>query len=104
MRKQIWLAAVLVLFIAAGIACAAGKSSEETGKEIFNDPQLGGSTNESSCNSCHAGGKGLENAAGKKKFSKLVNNCLVGKMEGEKLDGRTVSMPSLKKYIQSLGN
>ena len=104
MRKQIWLAALAVLIIAAGIACAAGKSSEETGKEMFNDPKLGGSANESSCNSCHAGGKGLENAAGKKKFSKLVNNCLVGKMEGEKLDGRTVSMRSLKKYIQSLAN
>ena len=104
MRKQIWLAAVLVLFITAGIACAAGKSSEETGKEMFNDPKLNGSANESSCNSCHAGGKGLENAAANKKFSKLINNCLVTRMEGEKLDGRTVSMKSLKMYIQSLGN
>ena len=104
MKKQIWLAAVPAILFAAGIACAAGKSSAEMGKELFSDSKLNGSANESSCNSCHAGGKGLENAAGKKKFSKLVNNCLVGKMEGEKLDGRTVSMRSLKKYIQSLGN
>ena len=104
MRKQIWLAALAVLFIAAGIACAAGKSSEETGKEMFNDPKLNGSTNESSCNSCHAGGKGLENAAANKKFTKLINNCLVTRMEGEKLDGRKVSMRSLKMYIQSLHN
>ena len=102
MKKQIWLTAVAVLFIAAGFAYAAGKSSAEMGKEMFNDSKFNGSANESSCNSCHAGGKGLENAVGKKKFSKLVNNCLVGKMEGEKLDGRTVSMRSLKKYIQSL--
>jgi cytochrome c peroxidase len=104
MKKQIWLAAVPAILLAAGIAGAAGKSSVETGKEMFNDPKLSGSANDSSCNSCHAEGKGLENAAGKKKFSKLINNCLVGKMEGEKLDGRTVSMRSLKKYIQSLGN
>ena len=104
MRKRIWLAAVPAIFLAAGIASAAGKSSAETGKEMFNDPKLGGSSNESSCNSCHAGGKGLENAGKNKKFTKLVNNCLVGRMEGEKLDGRTVSMRSLKKYIQSLDN
>jgi cytochrome c peroxidase len=104
MRKQIWLTAVLALFFATGIACAAGKSSEEKGKEMFNDPKLGGSANESSCNSCHAGGQGLENAAANKKFTKLINNCLVGKMEGEKIDGRTVSMKSLKMYIQSLHN
>jgi cytochrome c peroxidase len=102
MKKQIWLAAVPAIFLAAGIAYAAGKSSAEVGKEMFNDPKLNGSANESSCNSCHAGGKGLENAAGNKKFSRLVNNCLVGKMEGEKLDGRTVSMRSLKMYIQTL--
>lgn len=104
MKKRIWLAAVPAIFFAATIACAAGKSSVETGKEIFNDPKLNGSVNESSCNSCHAGGKGLENAAGNKKFTKLINNCLVGKMEGEKIDGRSVSMRSLKMYIQSLHN
>jgi cytochrome c peroxidase len=104
MKKQIWLAAILTIFLAAGIGSAAGKSSAEKGKEMFNDPQLGGSNTDSSCNSCHAGGKGLENAWGNKKFTKLVNNCLVGRMEGEKIDGRTVSMRSLKMYIKSLTN
>ena len=102
MKKQMWLAAVLAMFLTTGIAQAAGKSSVELGKEMYNDPKLGGSTNESSCNSCHAGGKGLENAAEKKKFTKLINNCLVGQMEGEKIDGRKVSMRSLKMYIKSL--
>ena len=101
MKKQIWLAAVLAIFF-LGTAHAARKTSAELGQELFNDPKLNGSTDESSCNSCHAGGKGLENVAGKKKLSKLVNNCLVGKMAGEKLDGRTANMRSLKMYIQSL--
>jgi cytochrome c peroxidase len=104
MKKQILLAAVLVLVLATGIALAAGKSSSEIGKEMFNNPKLGGSSNESSCNSCHAGGKGLENAAANKKLSKVINKCLIGKMEGEKMDGRTVSMRSLKMFIQSLHN
>ena len=103
MRKQIWLAAVLTLFFAAGTAYA-GKISLEFGQELFNDPKLGGSINDSSCNSCHAGGKGLENAAANKKFSKLVNRCLVDKMEGEKMDGRKAPMRSLKKYVKSLSN
>jgi cytochrome c peroxidase len=104
MEKQMVFMAVTAIFLITGVAFAAGKSSVETGKEIFNDPKLSGSTNESSCNSCHARGKGLENAGTNKKFSKLVNNCLVGKMEGEKMDGRTVSMKSLKMYIQSLAD
>ena len=104
MKKQILLTAFVALALSSGVAFAAGKSSSETGKEMFNDPKLGSSSNESSCNSCHAGGKGLENAAANKKLSKVINKCLVGKMEGEKIDGRTVSMRSLKKYIQSLHN
>jgi len=104
MKRQKWLAVILVLFIAAGTAYAAGKSSTELGQELFNDPKLGGSTNDSSCGSCHAGGKDLENAVGNKKLTKLINNCLVGKMVGEKIDGRTVSMRSLKMYIKSLNN
>ncbi len=106
MRKQkIFAAAVVALFLMTGtIAFGAKKSSVELGQEMFNDPKLGDSVNESSCNSCHAGGKGLENVGEKKKISKLVNNCLVGQMAGEKLDGRKAAMRSLKMYIKSLSN
>jgi cytochrome c peroxidase len=104
MGKHKWLMIILVLFIAAGTAYGAGKSSAELGQELFNDPQFGSSTNDSACSSCHAEGKGLENAMGKKKLSKLINSCLVDKMGGEKLDGRTVSMRSLKMYMKTLHN
>ena len=96
--------------IAAGLAAAllitpsvwaAGKSSADKGKELFNDPKLGNSKNESSCTSCHADGKGLEKAGENKKLTKLINNCLVTNMEGEKIDGRTASMRSLKMFIKS---
>ncbi len=106
MRIQKIIAAIVAsLFILTGAsAYGAPKTSVELGQEMFNDSELGESTNESSCNSCHAGGKGLENVGEKKKISKLVNKCLVGQMAGEKIDGRTAAMRSLKMYIKSLSN
>jgi cytochrome c peroxidase len=106
MEKQNFVVtAVLVMFfLTATSVFGAGKTSAESGMEMFNDTELGGSTNESSCNSCHAGGKGLENAGEKKKLSRLVNKCLVGQMAGERIDGRKVAMRSLKMYIKSLNN
>ena len=103
MRKQrIFAVVVSAFFLMIGAsAVQAGKISIETGKNMFNDPKLSGSTNESSCNSCHADGKGLEDVVSKK-MTKKVNTCLVGKMAGEKLDGRQAPMRSLKKYILSL--
>jgi cytochrome c peroxidase len=104
MRKQkLFAAIVTVLFLMAGTsAFGEKKTSGELGQQMFNDPKLGESTNESSCNSCHAGGKGLENVKEAKKLSKLVNNCLVGQMAGNKIDGRKAAMRSLKMYMKSL--
>lgn len=79
-----------------------GESSVETGKKLFNDPSLGGSTNDKSCNSCHADGKGLEQAGAKENLSEIINRCVTGQLGGAKIDGRTVEMRSLKMYIQSL--
>ena len=100
MKKQKIFVAVFTTFLlltGANIVMA-GKISVELGEEMFND-----STNESSCNSCHVSGKGLENVESKM-MTKKVNNCLISKMAGEKLDGRKAPMRSLKKYILSLQN
>ena len=106
MRKQKVIAAIIVtLFLVTGTsAFGAKKTSVELGQQMFNDPKLGNSTNDSSCNSCHAGGKGLEEIGNKKKLSRLVNKCLVGQMAGEKMDGRLAPMRSLKMYIKSFNN
>ena len=59
-KHKIFAAAVAGLFLITGTSVfAASKSSVESGMAMFNDPKLGDSTNESSCNSCHSGGKGL---------------------------------------------
>jgi len=92
----------LTVILWAALALA-GKSSVEYGKQLFNDPTLGGSTNESSCNTCHADGKGLEKSGSNSNLVKVINQCITGPLKGEKIDGRTAEMRSLKMYIESLG-
>jgi cytochrome c peroxidase len=102
MKKcSIVLTMVISVFFVVTMAYG-GKTSMEYGKELFNDAKLGGSTNESSCNSCHASGKNLENVESVKKLSKAINKCITGHMEGSKIDGRKAEMRSLKMYIKSL--
>ena len=92
----------LSVFLWAALALA-GKSTVDYGKQLFNDASLGGSTNASSCNTCHANGKGLEKSGSDPNLVKVINQCITGPLKGEKIDGRTVEMRSLKMYIQSLG-
>ena len=97
------MAVIIGLTVILGTApVIAGKSSVEYGKQLFNDPILGGSTNETSCNTCHANGKGLEKAGTNPKLVKMINQCITGPLKGTKIDGRTVEMRSMKMYIQSL--
>jgi len=85
-----------------GLPALAGKSSLELGEKLFKDPTLGGSTNDKSCDSCHAGGKKLEKAAGEKNLTGVINRCITGPLGGHKIDGRSAEMRSLKMYIESL--
>jgi cytochrome c peroxidase len=103
-KKNLIVALIFSFLLAATIGVAADKSSVELGKQLFNDPTLGGSTNDKSCNSCHADGKGLEKAGTNPKLSQVINNCITGQLGGEKIDGRTAAMRSLKMYIESLAS
>ncbi|MEN8135255.1 MAG: cytochrome c peroxidase [Thermodesulfobacteriota bacterium] len=103
MSKAKLVVAILAgTILLAGGQAMAGKSSVELGKKLFNDPTLGGSTNDKSCNSCHADGEGLEKAGDNKKLVKVINQCITGPLKGKKIDGRTADMRSLKMYIKSL--
>lgn len=101
-KRKVMLCAVMSLLMTAGLAMAA-KSSVEYGKQLFNDQNLAGSTNEKSCNSCHANGKGLEGAGENEKLSSAINKCITGPLGGKKIDGRSAEMRSLKMYILSFG-
>jgi cytochrome c peroxidase len=103
MSKAKLVVAILAgTILLTGGQAMAGKTSVELGKKLFNDPTLGGSTNDKSCNSCHADGKGLEKAGDNKKLVKVINQCITGPLKGKKIDGRTADMRSLKLYIKSL--
>ena len=102
-RLSIIVCFSIAVIFAAGFSVAGEKSSVEYGKKLFNDPTLGGSTNDKTCNSCHDNGIGLEMAGTNPKLSKIINTCITKPLKGNKIDGRTVQMRSLKMYIKSLG-
>lgn len=86
-----------------GSSCSGskeGSADREHGKALFNDPGLGGSTNDKSCGSCHPGGSGLETASGD--IADTINRCIKSALEGEGLDKDSQEMKDLSAYIKSL--
>lgn len=100
LKKILVMAGAAVLL--SGLPVTAGETSVELGKRLFNNPGLGGSSSDKSCNSCHPNGAKLEKAGANKQQAKAINRCLTGSLAGKKLDGRGVEMKSLKMYIASL--
>jgi cytochrome c553 len=92
--------AMIAIFMASPLFAA--KSSVKQGESLFNDPSLSGSQNDKSCASCHPGGDGLEKAGSRKDLTKIINQCIIGALQGEKIDFRSVDGRSLKMYVQSL--
>lgn len=72
----------------------------ERGRMLFNDPNLGGSTNDKSCGSCHPGGSGLEDASGE--ITDILNRCIKNALAGESLDMDSQEMKDIIAYIKSL--
>ncbi len=103
MKRMMFVLSMIMMFGIFISTAFAGKSNLEQGKKLFNDPTLGGSTNEKSCASCHPAGDGLDQAGSNPKLTAMINQCIVGALKGEKIDGRKSEMRSLKLYIESLG-
>lgn len=72
----------------------------ERGKTLFEDPALGGSANDKSCNTCHPEGKGLENTGGD--IAATVNTCIEKALEGKPLAVDSQEMQDLVAYLDSL--
>jgi len=104
-RVSAWLSIPLFLVLFAIGACASAEKEPAVsdGEKLFNDPQFAGSTNASSCSSCHPGGKGLENAASNPQLIPVINTCITGPLGGEAIAEDSEEMLSLKGYIESLG-
>jgi len=96
------LVTTLSMLALASLAMASDGVSPDRGKELFTSKQLG--TNGKSCNICHPGGKGLENAAAydEGKLGAIINQCIANPLKGKALDPSSVEMKSLIMYIKSL--
>ncbi len=103
MKKTLLVLSAVVLGVIAAVNIQATQnSSASLGKKLFNDPSLGGSGNEKSCNTCHPGGKGLEHAASNPKLVSIINRCIAGPLAGQPLAVESAEMQSLTLYIKSL--
>jgi cytochrome c len=94
-------------------AFAFAEGNIENGKQLFNDPNLGGSTDEQSCNTCHPDGMGLEKSGKKKGFpyffglrkrslEDMVNWCIEETLNGKALNKDSQEMNDIIAYIKSL--
>lgn len=105
---------IFMVFVITGEFSKAYSSSEEgnkaRGEFLFYNPGLG--TLAISCGTCHPGGRGLEEAYGKKEFTVLggktdklesvINYWIANILRGEKLDHNSQTMKDIKAYIKSL--
>lgn len=107
---KIVLLSVIISVLVCALAFAEG--DVEKGKTLFNDPKISGATSGKSCNTCHPGGSGLEQAGMKKEFrlgggkqknlEEAINLCIVKALNGNALDTQSQEMQDLTAYIKSL--
>ncbi len=103
MKKTFFFTATIILnTLSAGYTQAAETPSVTLGEKLFNDSVLGGSDNAKTCNSCHPGGKGVENAGSNPNISLIINRCITGPLGGQAIKNNSIEMQSLKLYIESL--
>ncbi len=103
MNKIFFFTATIILCtLSAGSVQAAEKPSLTLGEKLFKDPTLGSSNNTKSCNSCHPGGTGLENATRNPNLASIINQCITGPLEGQAIKDNSLQMKSIKLYIYSL--
>ncbi|UZJ39144.1 cytochrome-c peroxidase [Prosthecochloris sp. SCSIO W1102] len=100
--KSCFFALVLLSLTITACAPADKGPSASDGEKLFNDPQLAGSVNASSCATCHPGGKGLEHAFENPKLVSVINTCITGPLEGRALEENSAEMQSLKLYVESI--
>ena len=84
----------------------------EKGRKLFNDPNLGGSENTTSCATCHPNGKGLAGVGQKREWNTpagsghtlagTVNQCITMALKGKALDPKSQEMQDIIAYLDSL--
>ena len=102
MKKSVSFLSAACLVLFTMLPVQAEEASIELGHTLFNDAGLGASKNDTTCNTCHANGEGLEKAGAREDLAALINKCIKGPLQGEGINEETVAMQALKLYIQSL--
>jgi cytochrome c len=107
---KIMMICLLIVGLASAVAFAKHHTPEDRGKTLFNDAKFAGGSK--ACNSCHADGKGLENAADKKEFKiagktqksleEAINACIVNANKGKAIDAKSEQMKDMVAYVKSL--
>ena len=110
-KRTVLVFAFMAVVFSSTLALAEHHTPEDRGKAHFNNPAFAGG--KKSCNTCHAGGSGLERAGAKTAFSimggeqgsleQAINVCIVKANKGNALDVNSVEMQELVSYIKSLG-
>ena len=97
MRKMVLLTVVVLL---VQLSPVVGADLDE-GKRLFHDKTLG--TNGRSCATCHAEGKGLQDAAGyeQEMLQDLVNFCIRDALKGELFPSDAPQLAALETYIRT---
>ncbi len=90
-----------VLFLPT-VGMSIESPSIETGRTLFESPQLG--TSGRSCASCHPQGEGLADSIylDETELIKTINLCIRKPLQGEPLDPASTEMDSLVMYLRSL--
>jgi cytochrome c peroxidase len=100
--KPLFITGMIISFaLTTALAMAADQKSLKLGEDLFHDPNLGGSTNQMSCSSCHAEGYRLQNAATHPDLLSAIRLCLINELGGSNKN-RIFDMPALRDYALSL--
>ncbi len=103
----VMLAAIFVF----SMVLAVKDDAVERGKTLFNDPEFAGGLSGKSCATCHPDGEGMDKAAARKEWKDsegnvktledMINQCIIGALEGEALDKNSEEMKDIVAYIKS---
>jgi len=110
-KRTVLVFVFMAVVFSSTLILAEHHTPEDRGKAHFNNPAFAGG--KKSCNTCHAGGSGLEGAGAKTAFNimgaeqssleQAINICIVQANKGNALDVNSVEMQELVSYIKSLG-
>ena len=108
--REVVFTVAIILGLAVPAAWAGRHLPEERGKALFqNQRAFGGQV---ACNSCHPGGRGLEQSGAKASFRFMnqthnsledaINFCIVNANKGKAIANDSPEMKDIAAYIKSL--